>query len=442
MSNLPKIVEPKRELSVIGKWDVVVCGGGPSGFIAATASARNGAKTLLIEEHGFLGGMATAALVGPISKFNFDGNRIVGGIPLEFILKMEEKGGAITNLPSGNIPFDPEIYKHTALQMVKESGAELLLHTRTVNCLVNEKDKGTVDYVIVESPSGREAIQAKFIIDATGTGTMASRAGFRCKLRTDNEGRLQPLSLVFRLGGVDTDNLRVWMDEDGVKYANVELKEVLQTAVEKGKLKQFGGPWTVFGSTIRRGEVSVNATRFAGNAIDRKSFTEAEVEMRKDVMKMIEIFRKASSQFANCYLIDTATQAGIRETRMIEGLYTIDLDDILNPKDFPDTVAKGAHWIDIHQPQDSKQSATFVGKPYNIPYRTLIPLNSQNLIVAGGSISATKEAFASIRVQAQCMALGQAAGTAAAICTQQNISAASIDVRQLREILKDQEAII
>lgn len=442
MSKFPTILEPKRELSVIGEWDVVVCGGGPSGFIAATAAARNGAKTLLIEEHGFLGGMATAALVGPISKFNFDGKRIVGGIPLEFILKMEESGGAITDLPSGNIPFDPEIYKFAALQMVKDAGVDLLLHTKTVSCLVNENDKGIVDYVIVESPSGREAIKTKFVIDATGTGTVAFRAGFRCKLRTDNEGRLQPLSLVFRLGGVDTDNLRVWMNEDGVKYANPELKEVLQKAVENGEIKQFGGPWTVFGSTIRRGEVSVNATRFAGNAIDRKSFTDAEVEMRKDVIKMVEIFQNASPQFANCYLLDTATQAGIRETRMIEGLYTIDLDDILNPKDFPDTVAKGAHWIDIHQAQDSKQSATYVGKPYNIPYRSLVPLNSKNLLVAGGSISATKEAFASIRVQAQCMALGQAAGTAASICVEQKTSADSIDISKLRELLIKQSAIL
>ena len=294
MSNLSKIFEPKRELSVIGEWDVVVCGGGPSGFIAAAAAARNGAKTLLIEEHGFLGGMATAALVGPMSKFNFSGERIVGGIPLEFILRMEQKGGAVTNLPSGNIPFDPEIYKYTALRIIRESGADLLLHTRSVNCLVDTLDKGCVKYVIIESPSGREAVKTKFVIDATGTGTMAFRAGFRCKLRTDNEGRLQPLSLVFRLGGVDTDNLRVWMDEDGVKYANSELKEALETAVAKGKLKQFGGPWTVFGSTIRRGEVSVNATRFAGNAIDRKSFTDAEMEMREDVFmwKSSEIRRR------------------------------------------------------------------------------------------------------------------------------------------------------
>lgn len=442
MKNNQFVIEPSRKLPLIGEWDVVVCGGGPSGFIAAIAAARNGARTLLINEQGFLGGMATAALVGPISKFNFNGERIVGGIPLEFILKMEEKGGAITNLPSGNIPFDPEIYKFTALQMVRESGAELLLHTKAVDCLLDENNSGTVKYIIVESPSGREAIKAKFVIDATGTGAIAFRAGFPCKLRTDEQGNLQPLSLVFRLGGVDTDNLRVWMDKDGVKYANQELKTALQSAVESGNLKQFGGPWAVFGSTIRRGEVSVNATRYPGNAIDRQSFTDAEIQMREDAMKMVEIFRQTSPQFANCYLIDTATQAGIRETRMIEGLYTMTIDDILNPKEFTDTIAKGAHWIDIHQSQDSQQSATFVAQPYNIPYRSLIPKGSKNLLVAGGSISATKEAFASVRVQAQCMALGQAAGTAVAIAAKQNLEVGLIDNLELRDLLKGQEAII
>jgi hypothetical protein len=436
------VTEPARKISVIGEWDVVVCGGGPSGFIAAIAAARNGARALLLHEHGFLGGMATAALVGPISKFNFGGERIVGGIPLEFIRKMGEMGGAVTDLPSGNVPFDPEIYKYIALCMVLESGADLRLHTRVVGCLSGAGEPGKINHVLIESPSGREAVKARFVIDSTGTGSITAHANLPCRLRTDVNGNLQPMSLVFRLGGVDTDNLKVWMDRDGVKYANSELRQALQIEVERGQLKQFGGPWTVFGSTIRKGEVSVNATRYPGNATDGKSFTDAEIQMREDAMKMVEIFRRSSPQFANCYLIDTAPQAGVRETRMIEGLYTMDLDDILNPKSFPDTVAKGAHWIDLHQTDSSNQSATFVGKPYNIPYRSLVPVGSKNLVVAGGSISATKEAFASIRVQAQCMALGQAAGTATALCVESSTTVDRLDGEQLREVLGRQGAVV
>lgn len=426
------ILEPAREIEIAGEWDVVICGGGPAGFIAAIASARNGARTLLIHEHGFLGGMATAALVGPISKFNFDGERIVGGIPLEFIERMAVAGGAVIDLPSGNVPFDPEVYKAVAMEMVCEAGVELMLHTRVVRAIVTG---GRTDFVIGEGPSGRRAIRAKFFIDATGTGSVVASAGFPWKFRTSDDGSLQPLSLVFRLGGVDTADLTVWMDRDGVKYANAELRDALQKEVESGGLETFGGPWTVFGSTIREGEVSVNATRFAGNATDTASFTAAEVRMRRDVLRMVELFRRVSKPFENCYLIDTAFQAGIRETRTIDGEYTLTVDDILHPKDFEDTVAKGAHWIDIHRAGDTTQAATYVPAAYNIPFRTLIPKGSENLIVAGGCLSATREAFASVRVQAQCMALGQAAGTAVAIASANPSSISSISFQDLREQL-------
>ncbi|HEY8561618.1 MAG TPA: FAD-dependent oxidoreductase [Pyrinomonadaceae bacterium] len=442
MSNVQTIIEPERKIPVVGEWDAVVCGGGPSGFIAAIAAARGGARTLLIHEHGFLGGMATAALVGPISKFRAGGRRIVGGIAWEFVERMHRAGGAVIDLPSGNVPFDPEIYKYVSLKMVREAGVDLRLHTRAVGCLTNPEDGGQIDYVLVENASGRQAIKCGYVVDATGTGAIAHRAGLPCRLRTDAKGNLQPLSLIFRLGGVDTDNLTVWMEKDGVKYANQELKKALQREVEKGNLRQFGGPWTVFGSTIRRGEVSVNATRFAGNATDAESLTAAEIEMREDVMKMIGIFRRVSPQFSNCYLIDTAAQSGVRETRMIEGLYTMTLDDILNPKDFPDTIARGAHWIDIHQAQNSEQSATVVNESYNIPYRAIIPFHSKNLLVAGGSISASKEAFASIRVQAQCMAIGEAAGTAVASCSRRKIAVNSIDGELVNALLASSGALV
>lgn len=435
----PTILEPAREIEVAGEWDVAVCGGGPAGFIAAIAAARNGARTLLIHEHGFLGGMATAALVGPISKFNFDGKRIVGGIPLEFIERMALKNGAVIDLPSGNVPFDPEVYKAVAMEMTAEAGVDLMLHTRVVRAI---RAGVRTDFVMVEGPSGRQAVRSGYFIDATGTGSVVASAGFPWRFRTADDGSLQPLSLVFRLGGVDTSDLTVWMDRDGVKYANAELRDALQREVESGAIKSFGGPWTVFGSTIREGQVSVNATRFAGNATETPSFTRAEVGMRSDVLRMVDLFRRTSKPFANCYLIDTAFQAGIRETRTIDGEYTLTLDDILNPKEFEDTVAKGAHWIDIHRAGDTTQSATYVPSAYNIPFRTLMPKGSENLIVAGGCLSATKEAFASVRVQAQCMALGQAAGTAVAIASANLSSINSISFRDLREHLAGDGALL
>lgn len=436
------IIEPSKQVPVIFKVDVVVCGGGPSGFIAAIAAARNGAKTLLLEHYGFLGGMATAGLVGPISKFNFQNTRIVSGIPEEFIEKMAMRGGAIIDLPSGNVPYDPEIYKYVAMKMVEEAGVQILFHSRVVDCIADADIPEELTHVVIENKSGRQAIAANYFIDCTGTGDLVSRSKLPWEMRNNRGGELQPLSLYFRLGGVDTKAFNLLMAHDGVKYASVELKELLNKEVETGRLSNFGGPWAVHGSTLRAGQLSVNATRFSGNAADGNDVSRAEQELREDVMKIVEVFKEQIPAMKDAYLLDTATQVGIRETRGIIGLYTMTIEDILQPKGFEDTVAYGGHPVDIHRSSDSKQEVSFLQKPYPISYRSLVPKGATNLLVAGGCLSATHEAFASIRVQAQCMALGQAAGTAAALCHRENIGVAKLDGKLLREELRRQGAIV
>ncbi|WP_379849859.1 FAD-dependent oxidoreductase [Larkinella bovis] len=440
---MPKTVtEPSRELPVIASVDVVVCGGGPSGFIAAIAAARNGAKTLLLEHYGFLGGMATAGMVGPISKFNLNGERIVGGIPAEFIADMHRRGGAIIDLPSGNIPYDPEVYKYAAMRMVSESGVDLLLHSSVCGCLFDEENPRKISHVIVENKSGRQAIETRYVIDCTGTGDVVARTSVPWEMRGRSNGELQPLSLYFRLGGVDTDQLNLLMAHDNTKYSNPELRQLLQAEVEAGRLPNFGGPWALHGSTLRRGEVSVNATRFSGNAVVARELSDAEIQLRTDSMHMVNVFREKAPAFRNSYLIDTATQVGIRETRAIQGLYTLTADDVLTPRHFADTVAMGGHPVDIHRAGSSQQEVRFIQKPYHIPYRCLVPQNADNLLVAGGCLSATREAFASVRVQAQCMALGQAAGTAAALCADQQRAVHELDGSQLRAVLTRQGGIV
>jgi hypothetical protein len=436
------IIEPAKQVPVIFNVDVVVCGGGPSGFIAAIAAARNGAKTLLLEHYGFLGGMATAGMVGPISKFNFQNTRIVSGIPEEFIGKMAERGGAIIDLPSGNVPYDPEIYKYVAMKMVEEAGVSILFHTRVVDCISDAEKPETLTHVVIENKSGRQAISAKCFIDCTGTGDLISCSNLPWEMRNDRGGELQPMSLYFRMGGVDTKTFNLLMAHDGVKYASVELKKLLTAEVEAGRLSNFGGPWAVHGSTLRADQLSVNATRFKGNAANGNDVSRAEQELREDVMSIVKVFKEQIPAMKDAYLLDTATQVGIRETRGIIGLYTMTLEDILHPKGFEDTVAYGGHPVDIHRASDSKQDVSFLQAPYPISYRSLVPKGATNLLVAGGCLSATHEAFASIRVQAQCMALGQAAGTAAALCTRENIGVAKLNGKSLREELKAQGAIV
>ncbi|WP_257669226.1 FAD-dependent oxidoreductase [Parapedobacter tibetensis] len=436
------ILEPAREIPVTREADVVVCGGGPSGFIAAIAAARNGAKTLLLEHYGFLGGMATAGLVGPISKFNFRGERIISGIPEEFVGEMAGRGGAIIDLQSGNVPYDPETYKYTALNMVEAAGVDILLHAHVVGCVTDPCQAGTLTHVLIENKSGRQAIAAKYFIDCTGTGDLVSRSQLPWKMRNKYDGELQPMSLYFRLGGVDTTAFDLLMAQDGVKYTNVALKRLLMEEVDAGRLTNFGGPWAVHGSTLRDGQLSVNATRFRGNAADGDDVSTAERSLREDVMRIVKIFTEKVPAMRDAYLIDTATQVGIRETRGIIGLYTMTLEDILQSKGFDDTVAYGGHPVDIHRAANSKQDVSFLQEPYAIPYRSLVPKGATNLLVAGGCLSATREAFASIRVQAQCMALGQAAGTAAALCARAGIGVAELNGKSLREELKGQGAIV
>lgn len=436
------VCEPAKELSVVAAVDVVVCGGGPSGFMAATAAARNGAQVLLLERYGFLGGMATAGLVGPISKFNLNGQRIVGGIPNEFITNMHRLGGAIIDLPSGNVPYDPEVYKFAAMQLVRQAGIDLWLHTAVCDCLMDANNPRQISHVIVENKSGRQAIETRYVIDCTGTGDVVARTPFPWEIRGRGNGELQPLSLYFRLGGVDTDQLNLLMAHDNTKYSNPELRQLLQTDVEAGRLPNFGGPWAVHGSTLRRGEVSVNATRFSGNAVVARELSEAEIQLRTDVMHMVHLFREKAPAFRNSYLIDTATQVGIRETRAIQGLYTLTAEDVLTPQHFADTVAMGGHPVDMHRVGSSKQDVRFIQEPYHIPYRCLVPQGADNLLVAGGCLSATREAFASVRVQAQCMALGQAAGTAAALCADQNRAVHELDGSRLRAVLAEKGGIV
>ncbi len=437
------IWEPARELPVLAEADVVVCGGGPAGIMAAVAAARNGADTVLIERYGFLGGMATAGLVGPICKYRCRGEQIVGGIPYEFILELARQQGAIASLPSGAVPFDAETYKLLAARMVRQAGVRLMLHSLVTGCVPAAGEPLQPEYVIIENKSGRQAVRTSYLVDCTGTADVVVQAGLPWHLRRKTSGELQPLTLVFRLGGVDTDHLEnILMAEENTKYFNRRLRAVLEEQAAGG-VALFGGPWLIHGSTLRKGEVTVNVTRYPGSAVDAKDLTEAECRLREDVAAIVGIFRAALPELRQCYLLDTATQVGIRETRAIESLYNMTVEDILNPRPFADTVAKGAHPVDIHRPADTGQDVQFISEAYNIPYRSLIPRGAKNVLVAGGSIGATAEAFASIRVQAQCMALGQAAGTAAALCKEmKECPVAELPYERLRTRLRQQGAII
>ena len=470
-----KMVRQRRDIPVVGEYDVVVCGGGPSGMIAAIAAARGGARTAIVERYGFFGGMATAALVAPISVFNYNGRRIIDGIPWEFISRLIEIGGAREEKPLGNITFSPEKYKLMAQRMLTEAGVEIYLHSYLSACITEqggiigeEKRSGieggtvlpggesveggsglprgesvkecislpggksveggtgllkakpgeggtTITHIIIENKNGGEAIAGKYFIDATGDGDLGRMAGVPMQPKSEY---MQPASLIFMLGGVDTDSLpMIRHAKQGVNYHDLAIREILERLRESDpSIPLFGGPW--YCGMLERGVVLVNMTRSYADMADNREQTRTELQMREEVHLFSRLLKENVPAFKDSFLIQTATQTGIRETRRIKGAYTLTGEDYINAVDFPDAISRGCHPVDIHSASTIGQRCEFLKDAAFVPYRCLYAEGFPNYLVCGRAFSADPVASASVRVQASCMGLGQAAGAAAALCLQ------------------------
>jgi len=452
------IEEPARDIPVVEEVDVLVVGGGLAGMMAAIAAARNGAATVLVERYGFLGGMATSALVGPLAsvRHRYGGGRLVGGIPWEMIRRMERHGGALLEpidygkarsalrtpatdsdppVNKGDVPFDPEVLKWVADQMAVEAGVRLRYHTFATDVI---EDGDRIAAVVVESKSGRQALSGAVVVDATGDADIAARAGVPYEVGRPEDGALQPMSLIFRLGGVNTDAL----GDIGRPYIHPPIRRLAEEFVADGKLPVFGGPWTCWGSTIRRGEVFVNMVRLWGDGTDVGTLTRNEITGRRHIQQFVRFLRENFPEFADCYLLDSGPQIGVRETRRIAGEYRLTAEDIRACRRFTDAIALAGHIIDIHSPAGTFSQVREKVAPYQIPYRCLLPKGVRNLLVAGRAISATHEAHASLRVMGTGMAVGQAAGTAAALAARRDGNPHDLDAAALRGTLVEQGAIL
>ena len=419
------------------KADVFVAGAGPAGFIAAIAAARNGAKVTLAESFGFPGGMATAGLVGPISKFNFGGKRVVGGIAWEFVERMAALGGAITDLPKGNVPFEAEIYRRIAREMLEEAGVRCLWQTQVCGEPELAAD-GSIRAVTLSTAGFLTRLEASRFIDCTASGAIVGHHGFG-GFRSE-KGAAQPLSLCFILGGVDTDSARVLVRNDNERSRNPAMRAALEKAMAAGRIQSFGGPWAVWGSTIRRGFVSVNATRAAvADVTDPTQIAEATAQMRRDIPIIVDVMREADPAFKGAWLAQTAATSGFRECRELKALHRVTAEAFASGADVPDAIALAAHPMDRHIAGSSAQDLTFLEKPGVIPLRALVSAKCPNLLAAGGLVAAEPAAFASMRVQAQCMAMGQAAGTAAAFNVGEDVR--RLDFAEVRRICESQGAI-
>lgn len=424
-------IRVEKNVPVVGDYDVVVCGGGPSGIMAATAAARMGARVALIERYGFVGGNATAALISPISVFRYNDELVIGGIPWEFVQRMVAADGAVVEMPLGNISYRTETFKLEAQRMLLEAGVTLYLHAFISGC--EKDDHGRITHVVMESKSGTQALSADYVIDCTGDGDICAMAGVPMQTF---EGAAQPASLIFLLGGVDTDHVeKIHHSEQGVNYHILPLQSRLRELAETRKIPNFGGPWACW--TMTKGQLLVNMTRIEADMTDEREQTRAECQLREDVQSFVSLLKEISEPFKDAYLIQTATQAGVRESRHIEGEHILTGEEYISAYPFEDAVGRGCHPIDIHAGKSSDQRCQFLKKPAYIPYRSLYRKEFPNLLVGGRCFSADREASASVRVMASMMGLGQAAGVAAALCCQKGLEVSEVDIRLLRHILTE-----
>lgn len=429
--------------------DVLVAGGGVAGLAAAVAAARQGARVILSETGGVLGGTATKGLVGPfMTCYDKKGEtQIIRGFFAEFVERMIAEGGAISYndchgndsrsgyRPYGHIgvtPFAPEVLKRVADEMCLEAGVRVLYHTQVIGC---DTIDGKITRAYIAAPSGVEAITAKSFIDATGTAALAACAGAQVT-RGNEDGTMQTTSMFFTIGGVDKEMLDDYMATHTEMRARFFMDE-LEAGQKSGeypcgcqKLRIFEGLDGVWFVNMSQEDGPVNE-------LDAVAVSDAEMAQRQKIPQIIAFLRKTIPALRNIELLQTASDLGVRESRRIVGKTVLTGEDILNSRYYDERIAVCANSIDIHMKDKVFYVPYEQTNNYYIPLSCLISNNITNLFAVGKCLSADQYAFAAVRVIPPCFAMGEAAGVAAALSLSHDANAHVVDVRDVQKILLD-----
>lgn len=455
-------------------FDVVVLGGGASGVAAAAAAAKNGRRTLVIESGTMLGGelLSGMSLDGVL---NARGEYVVGGISDELLSECRDMDGFIGPIHDHRlicyVCVDPEIMKIAVMRVMERHGVTPWLQTFAEDVVV---EQGVVKGLVVVNKSGRTMVSADHFIDCSGDADLAVRAGAPYEM-SDASGQLQPISLMFRMSNVDTPALLRFAQKNVESLAvgesdyirgNRTDQQLVDLLVEQGQPSLFfksEGPF--LGEAIRRGdlaptalimiqptsrarrEVCVNATRVGGNidGTDTAAVSATVGTLMEQVWKTSGFLKKHLPGFEKATFAGLAPRVGVRETRRIVGDYVLTGEDVISGRKFPDSaVAKGAQHVDIHQSGTTQIRIPIAnGGSYDIPFGCLLPQGLDNVLVAGRCLSATREGMGTARTMGPCMAMGEAAGTAVAMCAERgHAGTRALSVRDLQQRLKENGAVI
>ena len=439
------IIEPAREIELAAETEILIIGGGPAGIAAATAAARCGARTMLLEKYGFLGGMGTAAMVtnfcGLHASINGSVQQIVRGVADDILERLDNLDGLREPHPvkakgGGHDvaaqAYDTSAYKMATDDLLLSAGVDIRFHTFAVDVLM---DGARIDAVLVETKSGRKAIKAEVFIDCSGDGDLAYWSGADC-VKGDDNGFMAYPTTMFRVANVDDDKV--------YNEGKPNLSALIEAAAKDYNLPRKTG---VLGSQPHAGEWRVNLTQISrdGDPIDGSDWNDlgfAETEGRRQSQEYFRFLKDCVPGFENSYLLETAPQVGIRETRRIIGEHILSEDDILSCRDFKDSIGCNGWPLEQHLKGSAKW--TFLGGRgyHQIPFGTTLPKGVDNLLVAGRCASTTPEGQASLRVSGPCFAMGQAVGTAAELARRSGVIPKEIDVKALQHRLVSDGAFI